>query len=77
MACAARWPTCRPTREVRAGAAIAAPHGAARIGRAATGLRIGDDGAAGASRRASTSAGVARGPHRRWPATLCTIGRAA
>ncbi|QRR08567.1 hypothetical protein FPJ27_19085 [Burkholderia sp. MS455] len=39
------------TREGRAGAAIAAPHGStARIERAAAGLRIGDDGPAPATR---------------------------
>ncbi|KAG8154760.1 hypothetical protein BFF94_004105 [Burkholderia catarinensis] len=39
------------TREGRAGAAIAAPHGrTARIERAAAGLRIGDDGPAPATR---------------------------
>ncbi|AXF25054.1 hypothetical protein CUJ89_17615 [Burkholderia pyrrocinia] len=51
MARAGAAPGTPSTREGRAGAAIAAPHGrSAHIERAAAGLRIGDDGPASATR---------------------------
>ncbi|AOI61003.1 hypothetical protein WI26_26125 [Burkholderia diffusa] len=51
-----------------------AARGVARIGRAAAGLRIGDGGTA--ATRAGCADRLRARPCRRWPASLCTIGRA-